>query len=498
IHDEVLLELELQKLLAEKTDVLESIGDAFYRVDSNWVVNYWNQMAEIVLEMPRENILGRNIWEVYPNAIDSGFYRNLNLAVLENKKVHFEEYHQDSQHWLEVSAYPSKDGLSVYFKDVTQRNQSLEKIKQSNERFEKVTEATNDAIWDWDLETGSLYYGKGFETLFGFDPSKLEPNVYSWENFLHPEDREKVRSEIEEALDNPSKNLIQMEYRYQKQDGSFAFISDRCIIIRNPKGNPIRMLGAMSDITPHMEYQRSLLNLNQRLANHAKELSISNKELEQFAYVASHDLQEPLRMVSSFLTLLEKKYKNSLDDKAHQYIHFAVDGAKRMRQIILDLLDFSRVGKNDGEEEMVSLNKVIDEVLALQRKTIEEKKAKFEIEELPEILAFRGPILQVLHNVIGNALKYSKDHESPLIQISSEKVEGNIEVAIQDNGIGIEEEYFEKIFIIFQRLQTDEKYGGTGMGLAIVKKIMENLGGEVRIKSTLGKGSVFYLLFPIK
>jgi light-regulated signal transduction histidine kinase (bacteriophytochrome) len=231
---------------------------------------------------------------------------------------------------------------------------------------------------------------------------------------------------------------------------------------------------------------------------HAKELAISNKELEQFAYIASHDLQEPLRMVSSFLTQLEKKYGNALDDKAHQYIHFAVDGAKRMRQIILDLLDYSRIGKNEGERELISLNQVLEEVLALHRKTIEEKGAQINIAEMPRITAFRGPILQVFHNIIGNAIKYVKDHESPVIEIKAKQIENYLEVAIKDNGIGIDPEYFEKIFIIFQRLHNNEKYGGTGMGLAIVKKIMENMEGSVRVESTLGQGSIFYLLIPIK
>jgi PAS domain S-box-containing protein len=496
IHDQKLLENELQILLSEKTEILESIGDGFYRVDSNWTITYWNRQAENFLKIPREQTLGKNIWDIFPVGKESGFYKNLHLAVAEKRKIHFEGYYEVSKQWLEASVYPSNDGLSIYFKDITQRIQALEKIQQSNERFEKVTEATNDAIWDWDLESGSLYYGKGFETLFGFNPIKLEPNVYSWENFLHPEDKDKVKVLIEEALKNPDKNIIHMEYRYLKQNGAYAFISDRCIIIRNSIGKPIRMLGAMSDITSHIEYQKSLLDLNQRLANHAKELSLSNKELEQFAYVASHDLQEPLRMVSSFLTLLEKKYQNSLDEKAHQYIHFAVDGAKRMRQIILDLLEFSRVGKNEGEEEVISLNHLIDEVLALHRKTIAEKKANFQIEVLPNINAIRAPLLQVFHNLIGNALKYSKDQEAPLIQIWAKQTEGAIEVAIQDNGIGIEEEYFEKIFIIFQRLQSAEKYGGTGMGLSIVKKIMENLGGSVKVESTPNAGSIFYLNFP--
>jgi PAS domain S-box-containing protein len=497
IHEQRLLELELQQSLVEKTEILESIGDAFYRVDANWMVVYWNKESELLLDMPREQILGKNLWEVYPNAVGSGFYENFYLAVKEKRNVHFEEYHPDSQHWFEVSAYPTYDGLSIYFKDVTQRVIYLEKVRRSNERFEKVTEATNDAIWDWDLETGSLYWGNGFKTQFGYDSNYFEPNLNAWEDLLHPDDRARVVHALNKAIESENQNSVQMEYRYLKADGTYAFVTDRSIIIRNNNGKPIRMIGAMADITPQIEFQRSLMDLNQQLEIHAKELAISNRELEQFAYIASHDLQEPLRMVSSFLTQLEKKYGNSLDEKAHQYIHFAVDGAKRMRQIILDLLDYSRVGKNEGEPELISLNNVIEEVLALHRKTIEEKCAQFNIEQLPNITAFRGPILQVFHNIIGNAIKYAKENETPNVNIRAIKKDTFLEIAIQDNGIGIEQEYFDKIFIIFQRLHNSEKYGGTGMGLAIVKKILENLGGAVRVESTPGKGSTFYLLLPV-
>ncbi|MBL1231223.1 MAG: ATP-binding protein [Flavobacteriales bacterium] len=241
---------------------------------------------------------------------------------------------------------------------------------------------------------------------------------------------------------------------------------------------------------------RELNRLNKMLESRANELAISNSELEQFAYVASHDLQEPLRMVTSFLSQLEKKYSNQLDEKAHMYIDFAVDGASRMRNIILDLLEYSRVGKNNDELEPININEVVEQAKVLLRKVIEEKEAIIVYDKLPTIMAYRSPIVQVFQNLIGNGLKYAKADLTPIIDIKAKELKNEWEFAIKDNGIGIKKDYYEKIFVIFQRLHNRDEYSGTGMGLAIVKKIVENLGGKIWLESEEGKGSTFYFTLP--
>jgi light-regulated signal transduction histidine kinase (bacteriophytochrome) len=218
--------------------------------------------------------------------------------------------------------------------------------------------------------------------------------------------------------------------------------------------------------------------------------------LEQFAFVASHDLQEPLRMISSFLTLLEKKYQDVIDDNGKMYIGFAVDGAKRMRQIILDLLKYSRAGRTEEEKEELDLSELIDEIKLLLGKTIEEKQAVFIIDQLPTIHAYKASMLQVFQNLINNALKYTNNDIPVQIHIEVKALEHHWQFAVIDNGIGIEKEYFDKIFIIFKRLHTKEEYPGTGMGLAIIKKIIEMHGGKIWVESEKGKGSTFY--FTIK
>lgn len=354
------------RALEERNTILESIDDAFFAVDKDWVVTYWNNTAEEVLKTPKAAIINKNLWEVFATAVGSQSYKCYHEAIQTQRALHFEDFYPPLDKWYEISAYPSAAGLSVYFKDITERKTSEARLKELNENLKKRT----------------------------------------------------------------------------------------------------------------------------------KDLAVSNAELEQFAYVASHDLQEPLRMVTSFLTQLERKYGDIIDDKGRQYIHFAVDGAKRMRQIILDLLDFSRVGRTEDDLETVNFNKVIDELLALYRRHIEELQAVIVAEKLPIFQTYKTPVRQVFQNLISNSLKYHKPGSAPVIRISCSENNTNFQFSVMDNGIGIAPEYFDKIFVIFQRLHNKDEYSGTGMGLAIAKKIIENLGGKIWVESAEGEGSTFYFTLP--
>lgn len=252
------------------------------------------------------------------------------------------------------------------------------------------------------------------------------------------------------------------------------------------------------NITETKKHEKELMELNGEIKRKVEELAISNKELEQFAYIASHDLQEPLRMITSFLTQLEKKYKDKLDEKAKQYIYFAVDGATRMRKIILDLLEYSRVDKHNYKIEPVSLEDLLQEIKILNQNTIEEKKAEIHSKNLPTIFCSRTSILQVLQNLIGNALKYQEKNTIPLIEVSANETETFWEIIVSDNGIGIDSEFFEKIFVLFQRLHSREDYSGSGIGLAICKKIIENHQGKLWVESDPGKGSRFHFTISKK
>jgi signal transduction histidine kinase len=231
------------------------------------------------------------------------------------------------------------------------------------------------------------------------------------------------------------------------------------------------------------------------LAQKAQELARSNEELERFAYVASHDLQEPLRMVVSYLQLLERRYQGQLDATANEFIGYAVDGASRMQTLIRDLLSYSRVGTRTQAFALTDSADVVDKAIANLQMAIAKSAAVITHNSLPEVMVDSSQFAQLFQNLMGNAIKFHGE-QPPQIHISAERIADGWQFSVRDNGIGIEPEYTERIFVIFQRLHRRADYPGTGIGLAICKKIVERHGGRLWIESELGQGSVFYFTIP--
>lgn len=375
--------------------------------------------------------------------------------------------------------------------DVTDRKEAEDALRLSNERYEYVNKATNDAIYDWDVRRDHVAWGEGYRRSFGHDPGQKPYPLRSWAELVHPDDYLLLKRRLDRVLLDPRQHTWHAEYRFRKASGDYAHVEATGYIIRDAEGRVTRIIGMIRDITERKLSEARLKSLHDELRNNLRILSATNAELEQFAYVASHDLQEPLRMISSFLTQLERKYDHLLDEKARKYIYFAVDGARRMRRIILDLLDYSRVGRTDDIREEVDVNDLLYEIVGLYRRQIEGKGARIEFRELPRIMTFRSPLRQVFQNLISNALKYQDGRSAPRVVITAEEQDTHWVFTVADNGIGIRPEYFEKIFIIFQRLHHKDEYSGTGMGLAITRKIVESLGGRIRVESQEGRGSRF-------
>jgi PAS domain S-box-containing protein len=284
-------------------------------------------------------------------------------------------------------------------------------------------------------------------------------------------------------------------------------------LIRDDKGNPHYLTSAVTDITErknteeelriHREHLEdlveertaNLLDANNKLNVTLSELERSNTELEQFAYVASHDLQEPLRKIKNFAELLEMQYKDRLDDKANKYIKYMVSGASRMQTLISDLLTFSRITTRDKTIKRMNLGKPCKLAIDNLETLIHENNAKISYEKLPEVKADETQMIQLFQNLVGNAIKF-RNENSPEIQISSKNIGNEWIISVKDNGIGIEEEYQNKVFEVFQRLHTKEKYPGTGIGLAVCKKIVEQLGGRLWFESKHHEGTIFHFTIP--
>ena len=262
--------------------------------------------------------------------------------------------------------------------------------------------------------------------------------------------------------------------------------------VKDLKEAQIASLNIMQDA---VEARKESEELNEQLSTAMQNLTRSNQELEQFAYVASHDLQEPLRMVSSYTQLLERRYKDKLDQDAKDFIHYAVDGASRMQVLINDLLQYSRISTRGKEFEKTDMNVILGETIVNLKGTIVDSLAVVTNDELPILTVDTSQISRLLQNLISNAIKYRSD-EIPHIHIASFDETEYFKFCVSDNGIGIAPEYFNRIFEIFERLHAKDKYGGTGIGLAICKRIIQRHKGEIWVESEEGKGSKFY--FTIK
>ena len=381
--------------------------------------------------------------------------------------------------------------------DITERRKTVIALQQSEARLKGIIDSQTAYLLRTDLQGNYTYCNQKFKDDFGWIHSAHNIELIGVHSMVSimPYHHEAVQDVVKKCFDNPNQ-VFQIEIdKPAKNNGVKTTLWD-FTLLTDPDSRPDEMQCAGIDITDRKKAEIELKQVNEHLQQQAKKLALSNEELEHFAFVASHDLQEPLRMVTNFMTQLERKYSEVLDEKAIKYIGFAVDGARRMRQIILDLLEFSRVGKTLETESLLDLDEILSDIKVLLKKKIAEKKATIVVDNLPKIYADISPIRQVFQNLLANALEYSIKDVPVQIRVTAEEKQDFWQFAVADNGIGISKEYYEKIFVIFQRLHSKEDHPGTGLGLAITKKIIEAHGGKIWVESEEGKGSTFY--FTVK
>ncbi len=368
-------------------------------------------------------------------------------------------------------------------KNVKERTRELH---QTEEKYQTVLEEIEEGYYELDLAGNWVSFNDTFCNSLGYSREELTGMNYR-------------AVTLEEDIDNAFK-VFQEAYRTGKvvkdfsfkavcKDGSIILIEASAFPIRDEEGNITGFRGIGRDVSERKQAE-------EKLRQAMEELERSNTELERFAYVASHDLQEPLRMVSSYTQLLEKRYKDKLDGDAQEFINFAVDGAKRMQQLINDLLAYSRVGTRGKPFKPTDCEAVLDAAMANLDVAIMESKTNVTHDPLPAVMADEAQLVLLFQNLISNAIKFH-GKKLPRVHISAKPEEDKWIFSVKDNGIGIDPQYFERIFIIFQRLHR-EKYVGTGTGLSIAKRVVERHGGRIWIESEEGKGSTFYFTLPLK
>jgi PAS domain S-box-containing protein len=365
------------------------------------------------------------------------------------------------------------------------RGLAEEGLREAEERFRTLANNISQLAWMADEKGHIFWYNQRW---FDFTGTTLEEMAgWGWQKVLHPDHVVQVVAKINKCF--RTNDVWEDTFPLRDRDGNYRWFLSLAVPIRDPEGNVFRWFGTNTDIT-----ERKLSE--ERLVRTVGELKHSNDELQRFAYVASHDLQEPLRMVTSYTQLLAQRYKGRLDSDADEFIAYAVDGSTRMKALIQGLLTYSRAGTNGTALREIASESALKEALTKLRAAIEKSDAVVTHDSLPVITTDSKQLAQIFENLVGNAIKY-RSAAAPQVHISALKNCRNEWIfSVRDNGLGIDPQYFERIFVFFQRLHGQNEFDGTGIGLVICKKILERLGGRIWVESQLEKGSTFHFALP--
>ncbi len=492
VHEIVQLQQQATDLAARLTTTLESITDAFFTLDPDWRFDYVNLEAERLLNRSREELRGNSLWDEFPEAVGSDFERFYQQAVEEGKAVTFEAYYGPLEKWFEVHAYPSSEGLAIYFRDVTQQLEAERLIRENEERFRLLAKASDDAIRDWNISTDLLWWNEGFESLFGFCRDEVEPSLDCWTNRIHPDDQARVLQSLRETLESKGESF-HCDYRFLHKEGHYRYVSDRGHIIRDSEGKPLRMIGGMTDLTERRHLEEQLLQ------------SQKMEAVGQLAGGIAHDFNNLLTIITGYSELLLTTWPTDSPERPMLLeIH---EASERAANLTRQLLAFSR--KQVLAPQVVDLNAVVAKMERLLRRLIPE-----DIQLITQLAPLRHRILvdpgqleQVVINLVVNARDAMPS--GGILKLESRDVEwgeydserqdhcpsgSHVLFTVSDNGCGMSAEVREHIFEPFYT--TKEPTKGTGLGLATVFGIVKQSGGSIEVESEPGRGTRFQIYFP--
>jgi PAS domain S-box-containing protein len=380
--------------------------------------------------------------------------------------------------------------IQGYVFDDTESNRYEKELRDSEKRLARAQDIAHLGSWELDLIRNKLTWSDEVYRIFGLKPQAFRATYEAFLDSVHSDDRAAVDAAYSDSV-REGRDSYEIEHRIaRKGTGEIRWVHEKCQHVRDASGHIVRSIGMVHDVTERRHAE-------EQLKRAADELRRSNAELEQFAYAASHDLREPLRTISAFLRLFEKRYKGKIDEKADQYISFTIESAARMDALLDDLLEFSRLGSKAVRMNPVNCAVALEKAIYNLASAVEKSGARITYDQLPTVKANESQMTRLFQNLIANSIKF-RGEKKPVIHISAKQKNHEWLFSIRDNGIGIDPEFNDRIFVVFQRLHTRQEYEGTGMGLAICKKIVELHGGRIWVESQPGKGSTFYFTMPDK
>jgi PAS domain S-box-containing protein len=513
--------------LEESEERFRSMADAsplmIWTLHENGNSTYYNSRAREFTGHTKEDLEGGKSWQVaiHPDDIEyaGGVVQN---AVINRIPYEMECRMQRADgewRWLLNHGTPRFGKAGEYFGfvgssiDITEQKKAQQELQTALEQIRLSKEAAELGTFDMDLEKGTMHWDDRCRMLFGISHHDTVTYENDFITGLHPDDRDRITKIIGQLLDRSTSNGdYDVEYRtVGAEDGVLRWVRAKGKVYFNKQDKPLRFIGSVLDITEKVlaiqrievlveERTQELAHANQALQNINKELQRSNQSLEEFAHAASHDLKEPIRKIHFFTTQVKSQIGERLDESTLRSFGRIENAAQRMSLLIDDLLLYSHVRHQPHHMESIDLNLKLKNVMEDLELDIEKKKADIQVQQLPVVNGYRRQLEQLFQNLISNALKYSKADVPPIIKIEAQEVQKAGKayhlISVKDNGIGFAQEYAEKIFQMFTRLHGKAEYSGTGVGLAIVKKVVENHNGYIEVESVVNEGTVFKIYLP--
>jgi PAS domain S-box-containing protein len=495
-----------RKAREQVTTILESITDAFFAVDREWRFTYVNREAERLLKRPRQELVGRKLWEEFSSAPGNAFGHEYQRAVAEQQTVTFEAYSESLGIWLDVRAYPSEDGLSVFFRDITARKRAEEKLRASEGRYRLLADMIPQHIWTTDPQGYHRYFSRRWFDYTGASLHDTEGE--GWLQYLHPEDRDRTLRRWQESLRTGAPYSI--EYRFRGADGCYRWFMGQATPLRDEAGNIVEWFGTLTDISERkrLEEERERLLKNEQEARaeaerEREELEQVTRSRERLMRGFSHDLKNPLGAADGHAQLLEAGYAGDVSEEQRDSIVQIRRSIRSALGLIEDLLQLAKTesGQIEVQRKPVDLREAVRDVADSFRAQCEAKGLAMRVElpeEFPTIETDAARVKQVLGNLVSNAIKYTPAGEIGITMGFGDNPASSahcIAVNVSDTGPGIPEEKRHLVFQEFVRLQP-EMTAGAGIGLTISRRVARALGGDITFRSKAGHGTTFTLWLP--
>lgn len=513
VTDRRLADQALQENIRKFQGFVEQSTDGITLVDQEGFIIEWSPGMEKLTGIDADHSIGEKVWEVQMqmaprerrNAAVQETYKAISEEILQTGvvKTDFQRMETDfenmvgEQKSMQIATFPIKteNGTMIgsIHRDMSERKQAEARLHKITRELQEAQRIANLGSWSNNLETGETLWSDQVYRIFGYEPETDLLPVEIFDHHIHPDDKEAYIQTITSYFNDLEQNEFKdLTLRIISSQGEVKHLSTSGEHFTDSNGRRVGARGTIFDITETKKAEDELKRIT-------SDLERSNKELEQFAYIASHDLQEPLRKIQAFGDRLQSKYKGALDKRGRDYLTRMEESANRGQLMVEALLTYSRVSKQGEPFILTDLNQILNEVRSDLGVLIENCKGTVKVEILPVIYADPAQMRQLFQNLIGNGLKFHEPDHAPTVKVSSSKLSPNrVQISIKDNGIGIESEYFERIFQPFQRLNTRQEFEGSGIGLAVCRRIAERHGGSISVESTPGRGSNFIITLPVQ